>query len=266
MATQRGGDVAARVAVRSTRLRIAAADPPLCRLHRRARRAERPEHARRRPAQRRRWAGWKAGAARCWWRWNRCRRPHQALPLPRPVVAELAGAGACGDRQHRSGLPAHQQVLQPQLFGARPLMWHDPQADRPHRHRHRAGAAHRRRRARTDRAHPWRTAADPGPGAGHPPGRRRFLQRLRAGDPRAQQPLLQHRGPGHQVRRQPAPCRHAAGHRAGVAAHGRSAAAHLRGHARAQAGGGGGRLWLRAASSARATPAAGAWPTSFRST
>jgi uncharacterized protein YbjT (DUF2867 family) len=52
------------------------------------------------------------------------RRPPAALPLPRPFVAELAGARARGDRQHRSRLPAHQQVLQPQLFGARPLMWH----------------------------------------------------------------------------------------------------------------------------------------------
>ena len=57
-------------------------------------------------------------------------RPHRALPLPRPVVAELAGAGACRDRQHRSGLSADQQVLQPQLLGARPLMWRIARPDR----------------------------------------------------------------------------------------------------------------------------------------
>src|ERR1017187_5665057 len=39
-------------------------------------------------------------------------------------MAELAGGRACRDRQHRRGLPTHQQVLQPQLFGSRPLMWH----------------------------------------------------------------------------------------------------------------------------------------------
>src|SRR5690606_23290963 len=53
----------------------------------------------------------------------RCRRRHTPLPLPRPVVAELAGGRARGDRQHRSRLPADQQVVQPQLFGTRPLMW-----------------------------------------------------------------------------------------------------------------------------------------------
>src|SRR5690606_26033775 len=53
----------------------------------------------------------------------RRRRPHPPLPLPRPVVAELAGARARGHRQHRSRLPADQQVVQPQLFGTRPLMW-----------------------------------------------------------------------------------------------------------------------------------------------
>ena len=62
-------------------------------------------------------AGSKAGAARCWWRWSSAPRPHPALPLPRSVVAELAGARACRDRQHRSGLPADQQVVQPELFG-----------------------------------------------------------------------------------------------------------------------------------------------------
>ena len=39
-----------------------------------------------------------------------------------PVVAELAGARARGHRQHRSRLPADQQVVQPQLLGTRPVM------------------------------------------------------------------------------------------------------------------------------------------------
>ena len=33
----------------------------------------------------------------------------------RSVVAELAGAGACGDRQHRSRFSADQQVVQSYL-------------------------------------------------------------------------------------------------------------------------------------------------------
>src|SRR5437868_6363914 len=37
-------------------------------------------------------------------------------------MAELAGARARRHRQHRSRLPAHQQVLQPFLFGRRSLM------------------------------------------------------------------------------------------------------------------------------------------------
>src|SRR6185369_3954558 len=45
--------------------------------------------------------------------------------LPRSIVAELAGARTRGDRQHRAGLPADQQLVQPQLLGTRSLidMW-----------------------------------------------------------------------------------------------------------------------------------------------
>ena len=43
------------------------------------------------------------------------------LPSARSVVAELAGARARGDRQHRSGLSADQQVVQPFVQRARPL-------------------------------------------------------------------------------------------------------------------------------------------------
>src|SRR5437763_15483412 len=39
-------------------------------------------------------------------------------------MAELASARTCGHRQYRSGLSADQQVVQLELFGARPLMWH----------------------------------------------------------------------------------------------------------------------------------------------
>src|SRR3954462_15406113 len=50
-------------------------------------------------------------------------QPHPALPLPRSLLAELAGTRTRGNRQHRSGFPAHQQVFQLELFGTRPLMW-----------------------------------------------------------------------------------------------------------------------------------------------
>src|ERR1044072_8897018 len=53
---------------------------------------------------------------------GRPRRHGPALPSPRPVVAELARAGARGARKHRAGLSADQQVLQPVLLGRRPLM------------------------------------------------------------------------------------------------------------------------------------------------
>ncbi len=39
----------------------------------------------------------------------------QSLPSPGPVLAQLAGARARGHRQHRSRLPADQQVVQPVL-------------------------------------------------------------------------------------------------------------------------------------------------------
>ena len=46
----------------------------------------------------------------------------RALPSARPVVAELAGARARGDRQHRSRLPADQQVVQPVATRAHDLL------------------------------------------------------------------------------------------------------------------------------------------------
>ena len=63
----------------------------------------------------------RAGAGRCWSRSKRARRRDPPLPSARPVVAELAGARARGDRQHRSRLPADQQVVQPFVQRPRPL-------------------------------------------------------------------------------------------------------------------------------------------------
>ena len=64
----------------------------------------------------------RAGAARCWSRSKRgADGTHPPLPSARSVVAELAGARARDHRQHRSGLSADQQVLQPLLQRARSL-------------------------------------------------------------------------------------------------------------------------------------------------
>ena len=46
---------------------------------------------------------------------KRARRHDPALPSARPILAELAGDRARGDRQHRSRLSADQQVVQPFL-------------------------------------------------------------------------------------------------------------------------------------------------------
>ena len=89
----------------------------------------------------------------------------------------------------------------------------------PRRRRRRArgaGGAARPRGARAARPQPR-----------HPRGRRRLLQWLRAGDPRAQQRLLRPRALRPALRRLAAPCRRAAGHRAGHEEHARGAGAHL---------------------------------------
>ena len=167
-------------------------------------------------------AGSRAGAARSSSRSSsaaggRIRRCH----LPRSVVAELAGARARGDRQHRAGLPAHQQIVQPVLLGARPSDVEDPAPDRaaPASSREPPPAADDGA-ARRGRAAPATSSSPPRPRARDPPRRRRLVQRLRARDPRAEQPVLQPRRARHPIRRQPAPCRHAAGHRPGLAQHG----------------------------------------------
>ena len=109
-----------------------------------------------------------------------------------------------------------------------------PPPDRPDRHQDRGGSRAGPRHGRRHAA----AGEDPDDArarADDPPGRRRLVQRLRARDPRARQSVLQHRGARHQVRRQPAPRRHAAGDRPGVEAHGDRAAAHLRRDAGAEA-------------------------------
>ena len=265
MASHRNGDVAARVAVRFEEvfesLRLIARHPraPAARAH-----------CTRRSAPRRTarcGVGWVEG-----WRGEvlvalePARTAACAAASARSVVAELAGAGARGDRQHRSRLPADQQIVQPVLRGRGPLshVHRSCSTDRarpasspsapPQRRR---GAARRSRSGCTTRSCSLlgRALADP-------PRRCRLLQRLRAGDPRAQQPLLQPRGAGHQVRRQPAPRRHAAGHRPGVAQHGSRAASAPTTPRPSPS------WWSRSAtaaapagSSARATPAAAGSPT-----
>ena len=114
MATHRDGDVAARVAVRfdelveslrliarscSTRCRTAsiAATLPTRRAYALGAGLGRRLARRRCSSRSRRGAG----------------RRDPPLPSARSVVAELAGARARGDRQHRSRLPADQQVVQP---------------------------------------------------------------------------------------------------------------------------------------------------------
>ena len=211
-------------------------------------------------------SGWVEGLARpgAGRAGERARTARSAAATRTILVAELAGARARGDRQHRSRLPADQQVLQPVLQRPRPVdgrtMLHDPDADRS-----RTGIvsepppapeARDRRGARPSCSDEilrtlGRALAIRQVDAG-------LLQRLRARDPRAQQSVLQPRGPGHPLRREPAPRRHAAGHRAGVAAHGGRAAAHLRRDARARSSSSrSATAAAPAASSARATRSCG---------
>ncbi len=85
-------------------------------------RRRRPDTGSRRPAAQAR-TGLRRRLARAGARRPRSRpgRHDPALPPARPVVGELAGARARGDRQHRSRLPAHQQVVQPLVQRTGPL-------------------------------------------------------------------------------------------------------------------------------------------------
>ena len=107
-----------------------------------------------------------------------------------------------------------------------------------------AGRARRERRARG--------AAPARPQPVDPPGRCRLLQRLRAGNSRAQQCVLRSGALRPALRRLAAPCRRADGDRAGDQEHARGAAAHLRRDAGSQMGGGGRRLARPTAASSRA--------------
>ena len=213
--------------------------------------------SRRRPGAGRRLPRRRAGLAAA-----RRRRPRRALPSARPVLVPVAAAGGRDRGQHRRRLPALQQIVQLLLFGARSLMrmrtLFESFIARPaHRSRRpaaddagarRAGAKRRPRRARQARPLPV-----------DPRGRCRLLQRLRTGNPRAQQRLLRSRALRPALRRLAAPCRRAAGDRAGDQEHARGAGAHLRRDARSEMGGRGRRLRAStAASSPAATPSSAA--------
>ena len=114
-------------------------------------------------------------------------------------------------------------------------------ASRRNRHRSRAVADEALRVARALQARISRIA---GSRTVHPSRRRRLVQRLRAGDPRAQQSHLQHRRTRHPLRRESSPRRSAARHRPGVTQHGDRLAADLRRDARSEAGRGHRRLRL----------------------
>ena len=218
MATHRDGDVAARVdrALRRDR-RVAAPDPASFLRDLPGGDIAAPAGCTRgrRPAAS---AGSKAGAAKCSSR-SKPGADGTHPPLPSATIrrGRTGRCGARGDRQHRSGLPADQQIVQPELLGTRPVDRGQICSSRSSR----TGIA------RLEPAPPMRDDAartrasasqqdildDPRPRARDPPCRCRLVQRLRARDPCAQQPVLQPRGPGHPLRREPAPCRHAAGHR-----------------------------------------------------
>ena len=120
----------------------------------------------------------------------RCRRPHRALPSARSLLVPVAAAGGGDRRQHRRRLPLVQQILQLLLLGARTCeqMWN--LIARTLLHRPVTEPAPRP---------PRRWPSSP-PGIEGAPdalgrslsiraGRCRLLQRLRARDPCAEQPL-----------------------------------------------------------------------------
>src|SRR5665647_2153825 len=47
---------------------------------------------------------------------HRCAGWSHTRASARPILAKLAGAGTCGDGQHRAGLPADQQIVQFELL------------------------------------------------------------------------------------------------------------------------------------------------------
>ena len=192
------------------------------------------------------------------------RRPHRALPPARSVLVPVAAAGSRDRGQHRRRLPALQQIVQLLLFGARSLGSRacanccskaccDGRSPSRRRRADDAALAELAAQRRSRGAPPAR------PQPVDPRGRCRLLQRLRAGDPRAQQRLLRPRALRPALRRLAAPCRRADGDRAGHQEHARGAGAHLRRDARSEMGGRGRRLRAStAASSPAATPSSAA--------
>ena len=155
-------------------------------------------------------------------------RHDPALPSARSVLAELAGARARDHRQHRPRLPAHQQVLQPGLQRARPvsaIAICDTML-KTLRQIATVGIVSERRAAagRAARRGPRSTAAR----SCAVLGRALCIRHVDAGSCNGceleihalNNPVLQPRGPRHPLRREPAPRRHAAGDRPGLAQHG----------------------------------------------
>ena len=194
-------------------------------------------------------------AATCW-----CGCASSAAAIARchvrdAVLVPVAAAGGRDRGQHRRRLPAVQQIVQLLLFGARSLTCARCCSNRCSRRPVTIGARRRAADAalaEVGRALEARARRLFGRSIDHPRGRRRLVQRLRAGDPRAQQRGLRRRALRPPFRRLAAPRRRAAGDRPGDAQHEGGAGAHLCGDARSEMGGGGRRLRLPAAACSRA--------------
>ena len=192
---------------------------------------------------------WSRVFAATFWSWLRiARRPDRALPSARSLLVPVAAAGS-GDRgQHRRRFSPLQQIVQLLLFRARSVGMTESGNRFPKRSCSKQRWAMRKllfqslfRAPLTEPAPSpdqaaveelaaavGRTArAAPRPEPLDPRNRRRILQRLRAGDPRAEQCLLRRRALRHPLRRVPAPCRCAAGHGTGDEKHARGAETNL---------------------------------------
>ena len=169
---------------------------------------------------------------------------HRALPPARSVVVPVAAAGSRDRRQHRRGFSALQQIVQLLLFRARslgcatqaavPKLVHAADRTAPPADDAATG------RTRATALNAPRAPARPQPV--DPRGRCRFVQRLRTGNPCAQQCLLRSRTLRLAFRRLAAPRRCAAGDGAGDQKHARGPAAHLQCDARSEMGRRGRRL------------------------
>ena len=174
-----------------------------------------PDRGRRsRPATRRgRWPRRRISAATCSSGCALDGRRGRALPSARSVLVPMAAAGSRDRGQHRRRLSALQQILQLLLFGARSLgatmrrtlfesLMRGPLTEPRHRP---DDAALAELAASVDRG----SAARLGRSLAIRAGRCRLLQRLRAGNPRAQQRVLRSRTVRPALRRLAAPRRRA---------------------------------------------------------